>query len=115
MTATAALNLIPARVASARRIFQSDAEMADVLGVDRSRVGRYRQGEEPSAEVASTLLGLDVAVTMLDSFLEPEVVGDWLFGVNAQLGNRRPVDVLRDGRLSEVVAAIEATRSGSYA
>jgi hypothetical protein len=61
------------------------------------------------------LLGLDTAVSMLSEFMEPTVVGDWLFGVNAHLGHRRPIDVLRTGELSTVVAAIEAERSGAFA
>ena len=39
----------------------------------------------------------------------------WLQGVNAFLGNQRPVDLLRCGRISEVMAAIEQTEAGSYA
>lgn len=54
-------------------------------------------------------------ISLLSTYLEPEVAHDWLFGVNAQLGHRRPLDVLREGRLSEVIAAIESERSGAFA
>jgi hypothetical protein len=36
-------------------------------------------------------------------------------GINAHLGDRRPIDLLREGSLSDVIAAIEALKSGSYA
>jgi uncharacterized protein (DUF2384 family) len=38
-----------------------------------------------------------------------------LFGINGHLGDRRPIDLLRQGNLSEVIAAIEALKSGSFA
>lgn len=109
------LQLIPARVMSARRAFRSDADLAAALGVDRSRIVRYRRGEMPSGEVADTLIGLDAVISLLDGFLEAAVIPDWLQGVNAHLGNRRPLDVLRTGPLSDVIAAVEAERSGAFA
>jgi hypothetical protein len=36
-------------------------------------------------------------------------------GHNAHLSDRRPVDLLREGNLSGVIAAIEALKSGAYA
>ena len=44
-----------------------------------------------------------------------DVVAKWLRGTNAHLGDRRPIDVIRQGRLSEVVAAIEAEKAGAFA
>lgn len=60
-------------------------------------------------------VSLDAVVSLLRGFLEKEIIIDWLFGINAHLGDRRPLDVLRDGRLSEVVAAVEAEKSGAFA
>jgi hypothetical protein len=42
-------------------------------------------------------------------------VAKWLMGHNAHLSDRRPVDLLREGNLSGVIAAIEALKSGAYA
>ena len=36
-------------------------------------------------------------------------------GINAHLGDRRPIDLLREGSLSLVIAAIEALKTGTYA
>lgn len=104
-----------ARYGSVRRAFPSDAALADALRVHRSRVARWKRGEPPAPEQAEQLLRLDAVITLLTTYLEPAVVRDWLYGVNAQLGHRRPLDVLREGRLSEVIAAIEAERSGAFA
>ena len=57
---------------------------------------------------------IDVTVGQLRGFLAPSTIPKWLRGVNAHLGHRRPLDVLRDGRLSEVIAAIEAEKIGAF-
>jgi hypothetical protein len=104
-----------ARTYSARTAFQSEAELAEWLGVDRSQLTRYKRGQQPRGEAAWRLLGLDTVVGALRQVLEPGVVVDWLHGINAHLNHQRPLDVLRAGRLAEVIAAVEAERAGSYA
>jgi hypothetical protein len=98
-----------------RSAFPSDAAIADYAGVDRSRVTRFKQGKnlEPAAD--SLLLAVSTVVAQLRGFLDDDVIPDWLRGTNAHLGNRSPLDVLRTGRLSEVITAIEAEQSGAYA
>lgn len=103
------------RYAIAKRAFSSDAEMANELRVHRSQITRWKQGAAPDAQNAEKLVGLDVVVSLLQGFLETESIPKWLRGINAHLGNRRPLDVLREGRLSEVIRAIEAEREGAFA
>jgi len=104
------------RLESARRAFPSDAKLAEALGVDRAQLKRWREGRtEPGLENADRVVGLDTAVELLSGYLEPSSIPKWLMGINAHLGDRRPVDLLRDGSLSDVIAAIEALKSGSYA
>jgi transcriptional regulator with XRE-family HTH domain len=104
------------RIDSARRAFPSDASLAEAIGVNRSQVRRWREGlTEPSPEAADRLVGLDAVVELLSGYLEPSSIRKWLEGFNAHLGNRRPIDVLRQGNLSEVVAAVQAAKSGAYA
>jgi transcriptional regulator with XRE-family HTH domain len=105
-----------ARLESARRVFSSDAQVAEVIGVDRSQVTRWREGAtEPGPENADRIVGLDAVVELLHGYLEPSSIDKWLRGFNAHLGDRRPIDLLRQGILSEVIGAIEALKSGSYA
>lgn len=104
------------RLESARRAFPSDAQVAEALGVDRVQVKRWYEGTTvPGPENADRIVGLDAVVELLSGHLEPSSISKWLNGFNAHLGDRRPVDVLRQGSLSEVIAAIEALKSGSYA
>lgn len=104
------------RLESARRAFASDAKVAEALGVNRAQVKRWREGEtEPGPGNAERVIGLDAAVELLSGYLEPSSVAKWLMGHNAHLGDRRPVDLLREGNLSGVIAAIEALKSGAYA
>lgn len=107
--------LVEARLLSAERALGSATAVAEWLGVDRSRVTRWKGGELPEPVLEERLVALDAAVSLLRGYLEEVVIADWLLGINAQLGDRRPLDVLRDGRLSEVVAAIEAEKSGAFA
>jgi transcriptional regulator with XRE-family HTH domain len=106
---------MPARVLSARRGFASDAELAEALGVSRSNIARWKKGERPSPENADFLLALDVVVTMLSGWLHPRSVPKYLFGINAFLGHRRPIDVLLLGGLAEVIRAIQADKQGAFA
>lgn len=105
---------IAERCEFARRAFGSDAELARLLGVDRSRISRWRQGDLPDPANADRVVGIDAVVELLSGFLDERSIPKWLYGVNTHLNDRRPVDVLVSGRLSEVIAAIEAEKSGAF-
>jgi uncharacterized protein (DUF2384 family) len=46
---------------------------------------------------------------------EPEAARAWLLGVNPNLGDRRPVDLVRTGKTEELMRAIRAERADSFA
>ena len=110
-----AARIVAMRLESIARVFDSDAEIAEALGVNRSRPGRWRAGQRPDAENADRIVGLDAVIEMLSGYLSPTSIRKWLNGTNAHLGDRRPIAVLRSGMLSDVIAAIEAEKSGAYA
>ncbi len=99
----------------AKVAFPDDADLARSLGVHRSAVVRWKRGEPPAPRNWEQLVGLDAVVSLLEGFLEVASIAKWLRGLNAHLGDRRPIDVIRQGRLSEVVAAIEAEKAGAFA
>lgn len=94
---------------------RSQSELARLLQVDRSRVSRWLKSETPDPENKAKLEALEYVFSRLTAFLHPETAEKWLFGTNAHLGNRRPIDLLRDGRVSEVIAAVEQVETGAYA
>jgi hypothetical protein len=98
-----------------RSAFPSDAAIAEFAGIDRSRVTRFKQGKNLEPETAALLDAVGASVTQLRGFLDDDAIPEWLRGVNAHLAHRTPLDVLRTGRLSEVIAAIEAEKSGAFA
>lgn len=108
-------SLIKQRYQVAKLAFPDDADLARSLGVHRSAVVRWKRGEAPAPENWEQLVGLDTVVSLLENFLDISSIPKWLRGVNAHLGDRRPIDVIRQGRLSEVVAAIEAEKAGAFA
>lgn len=93
----------------------SQAEVARVLGVSRSSITRWLQGEEPDPANRHKLAGLEFVVGRLLDVFPPGTAAKWLTGLNAHLGDRRPIDMVTDGRLSEVMAALEAEHTGGYA
>jgi hypothetical protein len=91
------------------------SEVARMLRVDRSRVSRWLGGEEPDPRNRARLDALEFVLTRLQQTFAATTARKWLTGVNAHLGNRRPVDVLANNRVAEVVAAIEQAELDSYA
>jgi uncharacterized protein (DUF2384 family) len=58
---------------------------------------------------------LEFVLARLLTVYERETALKWLTGFNAHLGDRRPLDLLLAGRVSQVVGAIDAEEAGSFA
>ena len=106
---------VATRSSVAPTAFASDAELAAWLGVNPTLLARYRNGHRPRGQTAWRLIGLDAVLAALEQIFDPRIIPDWLLGVNAHLGDQVPLDVLREGRVAEVMAAVEAERTGSFA
>lgn len=91
------------------------SEVARALDVDRSRVSRWLRSSGPDPENLAKLDALEFVVARLQQVFPPDVARKWLTGVNAHLGNRRPIDLVAVNRIAEVVAAIEQDAEGTYA
>ena len=93
--------------------FRSQAALAEILGVSRSRVTRWlrrrrdRPDERREGRPARTRL-VEPAARLR------QAARSWLWGVNPQLGDRRPIDLVRAGR-AELMRAIRAERADSFA
>ena len=95
--------------------FRSQAALAEILGVSRSRVTRWLKGAGIDPLNAEKVDLLELVWSSLLRLYDPDAALSWLFGVNPSLGDRRPVDLIRLGRTEELMRAIRAERSDSFA
>ena|SRR5437867_3530232 len=103
------------KVQALRADFRSAAQVADMLGVSRSQVTRWLRGAGIDLLNAEKVDLLELVWSNLLRLYEREAALAWLFGVNPQLGDRRPIDLVRTGRAEELMRAIRAERSDTFA
>jgi hypothetical protein len=113
--AHAAHGRIADRLDQITRVLGSDAAVAAALDVSRAQPRRWREGQTPDPGNRDRIIGLDTVIALLSGYLEESSIPKWLSGVNAHLGNRRPISLLREGRVADVIGAIEAEKAGAFA
>jgi hypothetical protein len=89
--------------------------VARALDVDRSRVSRWLTDEEPDRDNLIKLEAVEFVLSRLLLSYHRQTAVKWLFGINAHLGDARPIDLLKRGRVAEVLRAIEAEETFAYA
>ena len=95
--------------------FRSQRRLADLLGVSPAQVTRWRAGKGIDDLNAARVDLLELVMSNLIRLYGAELAADWLVGFNPQLGDRRPIDLVRGGRSAELLEAIAAERAGSFA
>ena len=103
------------KVQALRVDFRSAARLADMLGVSRSQITRWLRGAGIDPLNAERVDLLELVWSSLLRIYEKEAALAWLFGVNPNLGDRRPIDLVRAGRTEELMRAIRAERADSFA
>ena len=103
------------KIEALRDDFGSGAAVADLLGVSRSRVTRWLKGEGIDPLNAERVDLLELVWSNVLRIYDRDAALAWLFGVNPLLGDRRPVDLIRLGRTEELMRAIRAERSDTFA
>lgn len=103
------------KVKALTRDFRSGAELADALGVSRSQITRWLRGAGIDPLNAEKIDILELVLSNLLRLYDPEVARAWLFGLNPHLRDRRPIDLVRAGKVEELLSAIRQERAGSYA
>ena len=103
------------KINALRKDFGSGSALAELLGVNRSRVSRWLRGAGIDPLNAERVDLLELVWSNLLRIYEPEAARAWLYGVNPNLGDRRPIDLVRAGRAEELMRAIRAERSDSFA
>jgi uncharacterized protein (DUF2384 family) len=95
--------------------FESRAELAEWVGTHRSQITRAAKGQEIGGEEGWRLNVLAAVVTALLGIYEASAIAGWLHGSNPHLNDRRPLDVLAEGDMAAVMAAVQAARAGVFA
>jgi|ERR671912_967477 uncharacterized protein (DUF2384 family) len=103
------------KIEALRHDFRSSARLADLLGVNRSQVTRWLRGAGIDPLNAEKIDLLEMVWSGLLRVYEREAALSWLFGVNPLLGDRRPIDLIRMGRTEDLMRAVRAERSDTFA
>ena len=103
------------KIRSLTRDFKTGAAVADLLGVNRSQVTRWLRGAGIDPLNAEKVDLLELVWSNLRRLYESDAARSWLFGLNPHLGDRRPIDVIRSGRVEDLMRAIRAERAESFA
>lgn len=86
----------------------SGAEVARLLGVNRSQPSQWRTGKEsPSPRTAQQLLDLDYVMAKALQIWPAKTALEWFHGSNDYLDGARPIDVLKRRGVNEVIMALE--------
>ncbi|PZP13842.1 MAG: hypothetical protein DI611_13800 [Brachybacterium faecium] len=103
------------KVRSASDALGSQAKLASWVGVSRSQATRWADGEtEPSGRAARAVTDLEFIIARARMAWDDSVIPDWLNGHNAFLDGATPLEMIRQGRTSEVLDAITGDESNVY-
>jgi DNA-binding transcriptional regulator YdaS (Cro superfamily) len=95
--------------------FGSQRKLAELLDVSPAQVTRWIRGKGIDDLNADRVDLLEVVMSQLLRLYSPQVAAKWLVGMNPDLRDRRPIDLIRRGRSREVLDAVMAARAGSFA
>lgn len=91
------------------------SQVASMLGVDRRTVLRYRKTKNiPSERVRAQMEKVREIEHLLEEVFNGEILQlKWLYSSVPLLRGRRPVDLLRNGKLDEVLSVLAGLYSGA--
>jgi transcriptional regulator with XRE-family HTH domain len=90
-------------------------DIANILGTRPETVSRWNQGKAfPRPDAEKLLLELEYIVDQLSDFYEPADARLWLFSRQKRLGDATPAELIQQGKIKELIAAINQMREGAY-
>jgi hypothetical protein len=92
-----------------------NTEVANLLGTRPETVSRWNQGRAyPHANTEKTLLELEYIVDQLADFYEPNEARQWIFAPQKLLGGVSPAELIRTGRIDEVLRLVGQIRDAVH-
>ena len=83
-------------------------DVANVLGTTPATVSRWNNGKaSPKRSKELLLVELEYIVDRLQEFYSPDEARLWLFARHRGLNDRKPADLIQEGDIDSVLAAIE--------
>jgi hypothetical protein len=90
-------------------------EVANLLGTRPETVSRWNQGRAyPHAAKEKTLLELEYIVDELSDFYEPNEARQWIFAPQKLLAGTSPAELIRAGRIDEVMRLVGQLRDAVH-
>jgi uncharacterized protein (DUF2384 family) len=90
-------------------------EVANLLGTRPETVSRWNQGRAyPHANTERTLLELEYIIDQLADFYEPNEARQWIFAPQKLLAGKSPAELIRDGRIDEVMRLVNQIREAVH-
>lgn len=104
----------PSLVEEIRQSGLTAAEIGQITGVRERQVQNWASGSSrPNSEARDRLVDIHYIVRRLEDIYRPAGVEIWLHSRNRELGDRRPIDLLIEGRFEKVVNAVLRLQSGA--
>ncbi len=111
MTGAVARKLESLRIKGAMK----SIEVANLLGTRPETVSRWNQGRAyPHAGTEKTLLELEYIVDQLSDLYEPNEARQWIFSPQKLLSGNAPAELIRTGRIDEVMRLVGQLRDAIY-
>lgn len=90
-------------------------EVAQLLDTTAQTVSRWQTGQaSPQPRSLERLLALEWLADQLSQLYEPDEARLWLFSPHIDLAGERPVDLITQGKISDVLRIIDQLQSSAY-
>jgi transcriptional regulator with XRE-family HTH domain len=108
-----AQSLVYTRVVADARRGLTVSEIGGVTGVSERAVQNWAAGKSrPEGESRERLLELKYVIEGLADVYEDEGIEIWLHSRQRSLGGRSPLELLKDGRFTDVLDAVDRLAGG---
>jgi hypothetical protein len=92
-----------------------DAEVANLLRTGPETVSRWDEGRAyPEANTEKTLVEVEYIVDLLADLYQPDEAREWIFSAKKLLSGASPADMIRQGKVDEVLRLVGQLREAVY-